>query len=248
LQSAVLNNQSMKIFDTHYHIDRGTEGYNIQPQKRNWIFNFTDQYKLHVSSVPKDDTRTLIFDYNHQLPFIRQEITSGQLAALKIHSRLLKITDTDYSDLFDAFSPFSHFGLPVIMDAFYFGDELEVQPNLRRIAEMAKLFPETTFIIAHSGGIKVLEYFLHLKNLPNVVFELSLSLSYLKHASVYKDFEVLLRFGDKNRIIFGTDFPYVDPADQLGQFLKISREIALTDEDQEKILYTNAVRIFGGEV
>lgn len=234
----------MNIFDTHYHIDQGGEGYNIHPQRRNWIFNFTDQYKLHASSVPKDDTRTLIFDYNHQLPFIRQEIAAGQLAAFKIHSRLLKITDTDYSDLFDAFSPFSHLGLPVIMDAFYFGDDLDVQPNLKRIAEMARLFPETTFIIAHSGGIKVLEYFLHLKNLPNVVFELSLSLSYLKHASVYKDFEVLLRFGDKNRIIFGTDFPYVDAAEQLQQFLHMARATGLSEEYQDKILYANASRMF----
>jgi predicted TIM-barrel fold metal-dependent hydrolase len=134
--------------------------------------------------------------------------------------------------------------LPTVIDAFYIGEDLDVQPNLKRIAEMASLFPDNTFIIAHSGGIKVLEYFLHLKNCPNVVFELSLSLSYLKHSSVFADFGVLLRFGDRNRIVFGTDFPYVDATSQLSQLLKISRELGLTEQDQDKILYANAELIF----
>lgn len=235
----------MRIFDAHYHIDRGPEGYNLQPDRRNYIFNFPEQYKLHADSVQGADTRTLIFDYNHNMQLVLDEIRAGRLHGLKVHSRLLKIRDTDYSDLFDAYSRVADHKLPTVIDAFYFGDDLEVQPNLNRIAEMVKLFPDNTFIIAHSGGIRVLEYFLHLKNLPNVVFELSLSLSYLKHASVYRDFSVLLRFGDRDRIIFGTDFPYVDAGDQLQQFLHIARELGLSGDEQDRILYANAERIFG---
>jgi predicted TIM-barrel fold metal-dependent hydrolase len=109
---------------------------------------------------------------------------------------------------------------------------------------MASLFPDNTFIIAHSGGIKVLEYFLHLKNCPNVVFELSLSLSYLKHSSVFADFGVLLRFGDRNRIVFGTDFPYVDANDQLQCFLKLADSLSINETDRDKILYTNAQNLY----
>jgi predicted TIM-barrel fold metal-dependent hydrolase len=78
-----------------------------------------------------------------------------------------------------------------------------------------------------------------------VVFELSLSLSYLKHASVHADFGVLLRFGDRNRIIFGTDYPYVDANDQLQVFLHLADELNMSEADRDKILFGNACGLFG---
>lgn len=234
----------MRLFDAHFHIDRGAEGYNLQPQHRNWIFNRTDQYVEWTAKVPTTDTQTLIFDYKKQEEYVVSEALSGRIQGLKIHSRLMKLQDHDYPDLFDAYSRLSHLKLPTVIDAFYIGGEMEVQPNLNRIAEMVGLFPDNTFIIAHSGGIRALEYFLQLKNFPNVVFELSLSLSYLKHSSVYADFWVLLRFADRNRIIFGTDFPYVDAQDQLKVFLKMADDLNISETDRDKILFGNACGLF----
>jgi predicted TIM-barrel fold metal-dependent hydrolase len=236
----------MRLFDAHFHIDRGAEGYNLQPEGRNWIFNRIDQYKEWIDKVPAGDTQTLIFDFQKQQDWVVAEAASGRVQGLKIHSRLLGIQDHDYPDLFDAYSRVAHLKLPTVTDAFYIGHELDIQPNLQRIAEMVSLFPDNTFIIAHSGGIRVMDYFLHLKNCPNVVFELSLSLSYLKHSSVYADFGVLLRFADRNRIIFGTDFPYVDAQDQLKVFLKMADDLNMNETDREKILYTNAKKLFIG--
>jgi len=235
----------MKIFDAHFHLDKGLDGYNINPLRRNCIFNFVAQYLEQKHLVPKIDTTTLIFDYKNNWNLVKNEIESKKIQGIKIHSRLLGIKDADYQELFIAFSEISSFRLPVIMDAFYFGHDLEVQPNLVRITEMIKLFPDTTFIIAHSGGIKVLEYFLHLKNLPNVVFELSLSLAYLKHASVFQDFKVLLKFGDRKRIIWGTDFPYINPQNQLDAYLEIAGELKINDAENEDILFGNADHLFG---
>jgi len=236
----------MRIFDAHYHIDRGAEGYNLQAQNKNWIFNSTDQYTAWTAKVPDTDAQTLIFDFIKQQEYVVTEAASGRVDGLKIHSRLLKIQDHDYADLFDAYSRVSGLNLPTVIDAFYIGGEMEFQPNLNRIAEIVKLFPDNTFIIAHSGGIKVLEYFLQLKNRPNVVFELSLSLSYLKYASVYRDFSVLLRYADRKRIIFGTDFPYVDANDQLQVFLQLAADLKMSEEDKDKILYENACGLFNG--
>lgn len=235
----------MRIFDAHYHLDKGEENYNIEADRRNYIFNYIEQYRLHSSNIDQKHPRSLLFDFSDEFNFVKQEVKSGRIQGLKIHSRLQKLHDEDYEKLFDAYSEVSDHKLPTILDAFYFGDDLSVQPNLNRIAQMVKLFPDNTFIIAHSGGIRVLEYFLHLKNLPNVVFELSLSLSYLKYASVHRDFSVLLRFGDRNRIIFGTDFPYVDAGDQLNVFLYLAHELGIREADMDKILFANAERVFG---
>jgi predicted TIM-barrel fold metal-dependent hydrolase len=234
----------MRLFDAHFHIDRGADGYSLQPECRNWIFNRIDQYKEWTDKVPAGDTQTLIFDFQKQQDWVVAEAASGRIQGLKIHSRLLGIREHNYPDLFDAYSRVAHLKLPTVIDAFYIGHEMDIQPNLQRIAEMVSLFPDNTFIIAHSGGIRVMDYFLHLKNCPNVVFELSLSLSYLKHASVFADFGVLLRFGDRNRIIFGTDYPYVDAHDQLLCFLQLADSLKMPESDREKILYTNAKELF----
>jgi predicted TIM-barrel fold metal-dependent hydrolase len=53
-----------------------------------------------------------------------------------------------------------------------------------------------------------------------------------------------MRFADRNRIIFGTDFPYIDAKDQLESFLTISGELNIGDTDLEKMVYLNAKQIF----
>jgi predicted TIM-barrel fold metal-dependent hydrolase len=234
----------MKVFDCHFHIDKGTVDYSIEADKRNIIFNSVEQYQNNDLSGFENDSISLIFDYKNNLNFVTEQIQKKSIQGLKIHSRIQQITDEDYVGLFKAFEPFANKGLPIIIDAFYYGSDYEYQPNLRRIIEMVKLFPDTKFIIAHSGGIKVLEYFLHLKNIQNVYFDLAFSLSYLKNASVYQDFKVLLRFGDHEKILFGTDFPYVKADDQLNRFLELVDELKISEESIVKMLYNNSNNIF----
>ena len=234
----------MKVFDCHFHIDKGTFDYSIAADKRNIIFNSVEQYQNNDLSGFENDSISLIFDYKDNLDFVTEQIQKKAIQGLKIHSRIQHICDEDYTCLFKAFEPFANKGLPVIIDAFYYGSDYEYQPNLRRIIEMVKLFPDTKFIIAHSGGIKVLEYFLHLKNIHNVYFDLAFSLSYLKNASVYQDFKVLLRFGNHEKILFGTDFPYVKADDQLNRFLELVDELKISEESIGKMLYNNANTIF----
>ncbi|MFN5217450.1 MAG: hypothetical protein ACK5CL_01665, partial [Sphingomonadales bacterium] len=90
----------MRLFDAHYHIDRGAEGYNLQSVGRNWIFNRIDQYKEWTDKVPAGDTQTLIFDFQKQQDWVVAESASGRIQGLKIHSRLLGIREHNYPDLF----------------------------------------------------------------------------------------------------------------------------------------------------
>jgi predicted TIM-barrel fold metal-dependent hydrolase len=236
----------MRIFDAHCHIEKTLQGYNLQAQHRNIIFNDVDLYKrLHVN-VDAQDTKTLLFDFRRNLDFVTEQATKKAIQGFKVHSRIQKLNVSAYEELYDAFQTIEAEHLPVVFDAFYTGSELEYQPNLEKIVEFARLFPNNTVIIAHCGGYRVLEYLQHLKNVPNIVFELSFSLSYLQYSSVYRDFELLLRFADRNRIIFGTDFPYVDAQDQLKVFLKMADDLNISETDSDKILFGNACGLFGG--
>jgi predicted TIM-barrel fold metal-dependent hydrolase len=234
----------MKVFDAHFHLDKGTDEYGIVAKKKNVIFNSVKQYKNLASTVVDEDVKSLIFDYKNNLQFVLNEILQSNIKALKIHSRIQKIANSDYDELFEKLSLVKNKKFSIVVDAFYYGDEIDYQPNLNKIVKMAQLFPHFNLIIAHSGGIKVLEYFLHLKNFDNIYFDLSFSLSYLKHASVFQDFKVLLKFGNHQKILFGTDFPFIKANDQLQTFLEISKLLSLSTSSVDNILFENANNLF----
>ncbi|MCB9036085.1 MAG: amidohydrolase [Lewinellaceae bacterium] len=234
----------MKIFDCHLHIEQGLDNYNIITERKNVIFNHIESYRKYSDSLMPSDTISLIFDYKNHFEYIKNLVEERTINALKIHSRIQKIRLFDYDKLYDRFQIIANKDLPVIIDSFYYGSDYEVQPNMAKSIEMIKMFPNTKFIIAHAGGIKVMEYFLHMKNLENVYFELSLSLAYLRYASVFQDYKALLKFGNYDKILFGTDYPFINPKQQLSTFLHIAKELKIPDKDLQKILYDNAKSIF----
>lgn len=234
----------MRIFDNHFHIDKGLDGYGLPDSRRNVIFNSVHQYRQLIQTVADTDTATLIMDYRQHPEFVSSEAKSGNIRAFKLHTRIQQIASGDYHEVFDYFQTLEHLKLPVILDAFYTGPEMQFQPNLKSFAEMIQMFPHTPFIIAHSGGIKALEYLMHLRNVPNVYFDLSFSLVYLQHSSAYSDFKSIVRFGNPDRILFGTDYPFISAVEQLDVFLKIAAETGINEDIQDRILYRNAEKLF----
>jgi predicted TIM-barrel fold metal-dependent hydrolase len=234
----------MTIFDAHYHVIPTEKNYNIIVEGKNIIFNELELYYEYKNKIKDSEKTTLIFDYKNNFDKIKSELIEGRLDGHKIHSRRQQLTKLDYPKLFEHFEEIASYKKPVVIDAFYFGDDLECQPSLTAIIQFAKKFKDNTVVIAHSGGYRVLEYLQHLRHIPNIVFELSFSLSYLKHSSVWQDYKLLIRFADRSRIIFGTDFPYIDAKDQLETFLDIATDLKIGDTDVEKMLFLNAKHIF----
>jgi predicted TIM-barrel fold metal-dependent hydrolase len=235
----------MKLFDCHFHITDGEQHYGIQPDARNVIFNYISEYEQKKEELKQSDCISLIFEFRNALDFVEKEVNTGRVVALKIHSRIQQLEETDYPLIFDCYEErFARKQIPVIFDAFYFGADFRYQPNLQRMAEFARRFKETKVIIAHSGGFRALEYFLHLKELPNIHFDLSFSLAYLSYASVYQDFKNLLRFASPEKLLFGTDFPFVSAKVQLERILEIFSELNMPEEKQQKILFQNSYDLF----
>src|SRR4051794_28721794 len=119
----------MKIFDCHCHIESGFENYTIPVMGKNIIFNTVDSYQKNQSKLLDEDSLTLIFDYKNNLELVQSLLKEQKLSALKIHSRLQKISEDDYPLLIEQLEA-SHLNIPVVIDAFYHGDEYEYQPNL----------------------------------------------------------------------------------------------------------------------
>ena len=100
------------------------------------------------------------------------------------------------------------------------------------VSKVAELFPNLTIIMYHMGGVKWKEGIERVKKYDNVYAEISSSVT--DRGMVEKAVEVL----GYERVLFGVDMPYLDPAVSLGKVLgaKISREA------KEAILCENALK------
>ncbi len=231
------------IIDGLVHLEGGLEDYDLQVTARNIVFNFVDQYRQKAKEVPAGDSITLVFDYKKNLDFVLKEIQAKKIRALKIHSRDQQIRKNDYPELIKNLS-LAPAELPVIVDAFYYGPELEFKPSLEGIIQIAQTFPQRKIVVAHSGGYEVLKYFCHLRPLDNIFYDLSFSLQYLEDSSVFSDLKKLIRHTDKKRILFGSDFPYASPKKQAEIFEKLSSEIGLTEDEKSMIWGGNSKKLY----
>lgn len=114
--------------------------------------------------------------------------------------------------------------IPLMLHSYDGGVEVE---------KLAERFPDLTIIAYHMGGIKWRECLRRVKRYTNVYVEISSSVTV--RGFIEEAVEVL----GSNRIMFGTDVPYLDPSVSLGKVLGAD----ISEEDVENILFRNAERV-----
>lgn len=232
----------IKIFDAHVHVDNGLSNYDLTVDGMNLIFNHVDAFQTFREGSASQ-SRSLILDIGDDFGYVCNEARTGNIAALKIHSRLQHITKTDWPAIETHLAQMPA-RLPIIIDAFYYGKDLDAQPSLRHIIHIAERFPDRHFVIAHSGGYHILEYFFHLREFTNISYDLSFSLQYLLDSSKWIDLRKLIKHTNKARILFGSDFPFASPKLQYQSLLAIADDLQLSHADRAAIFFENAYRLF----
>jgi len=225
------------MFDCHIHVETGLEKYDAELTSGNIIFNSIESYEQHASLYP-NFKHSLIFDINKDLSCFKNLIENNKIVCLKIHSRIQHIAEKDYPLLTEKLKELGS-NIPIIYDAFYYGEDIEFQPNLVELIKLIKTFPNRKFIIAHAGGYEILKYYFHLRTFPNVGYDLSLSLQYLEDSSCRQDLIKLIKFTPKERLFLGTDYPFASPSNQVNVLNKIIQELNLTEEEKEGIFTSN---------
>lgn len=237
----------MKINDSHLHISDTLTGYDLDVEYRNIIYNFINEYRNKADEFRNDKThQTLVFDFRSEenLKFLYNEIKRGRVQGIKIHSRIQQIEKEEYASLLEKIKNLPE-DVVITYDAFYDGPDVEFQPSMGVLAKLVEVLPNHKIIIAHSGGYQMLKYFFHFRTVSNIYYDLSLSLHYLGDSSVKKDLIKLLQFVKKDRILFGTDFPFAPGIGQKDQLLKFCREAVLSDDEIHQIFYQNYKYVFG---
>lgn len=139
--------------------------------------------------------------------------------------------------------------LPVVVhtgETYAYGaDDSLAHPS--GVAEAARAHPDVSLVMAHLGYPWIDEALEAARRTPNLVLELS-GLVEGGGAAVEEArgdpelralTEGLIRFGDFDRVIFGTDWPLVP----IGLYLQLMAELIPTSA-QERVFFANALRVF----
>ena len=142
----------------------------------------------------------------------------------------------------EADSPFMHElcqqlqgQLPILMHA---GDPRYDYSHPKRIRNLALAFPDTQIIAAHFGGWSQWpEAIESLSGLPNIFVDTSSSLPFMQTEEILR---LIDAFGI-DRILFGSDYPMWQPADEV----RLIEALNLSAAEKHAIFWDNSARLLG---
>lgn len=167
-------------------------------------------------------------------PDIQGEIrrmTGAGLQGVKLHPDFQQFYIDD-PGIFHLYEACAEAGLPVLIHA---GDYRQEYSRPGRLAKVVEKYPDLQIIAAHFGGWSVWEEaYAVLQPWKNLYFDTSSSLYELDKSFVHRFFH---KFGT-DQIFFGTDYPMWNAGEEITKVL----ELGLSEKENEKIFYQNAVK------
>jgi predicted TIM-barrel fold metal-dependent hydrolase len=168
-------------------------------------------------------------DMGHPLEEIERIERLG-FKGIKFHPDMQRF-NIDDEGMFEIYSMLEG-RLPVL---FHCGDNRFSFSHPKRLRRVLTLFPRLTAVAAHLGGWSLFEQAVdHLLD-KSCYLDMSSSVMFLGKQRA----EELIRLYGAERIVFGSDYPMWNPAEEYRVFLGLS----LSQEEKDLISFQNALRI-----
>ena len=157
-------------------------------------------------------------------------IKSSGLKGIKLHPDIQRFPIDD-ERLFSVYDQLQG-NMPILVHC---GDTRFDYSHPRRLKHIIDEFPKLQIIAAHLGGWSMFDVaFEYLKD-TGCYFDISSSMMFLTP----KQIKTFISGYGADRILFGSDFPLWDPQSEVESFLRLE----LSESDQEKIAFRNALKI-----
>ena len=162
------------------------------------------------------------------------ELTNLGLIGVKLHPDIQGFR-LDCDGCMRIFSLCEEYSLPVLIHT---GDKRYDNSNPDRLIRILQTFPKLTVIGAHFGGWSIWENAtMKLCDFENLYVDCSSSFYALDDDTIRK---IISQYGT-DKIMFGSDYPMWNPKEELDRFLGLG----LSSQEEKKILYANACKIYG---
>ena len=253
IQNALLGKslENEIVIDAHMHLDRYNKFYIPSPETSSLITNAKRLgiRRLYGSSLLAIRTDTVAGN-NHVLeahdqypnmfepylvikPNYPEEIKSIIELSVKRSINQFKLHDDGHGYPYDHknyFPFYEHCNEHHSVILFHTYGNIHIQP----ILNVADNFHSIKYLLAHSGIVDEQSYYRAAKQYDNIFLETCNSLAW------YGLIERLVKNVGADRILFGTDMPFMSPDQQIGRIL-FAR---ISDEDKRKVLGLNANSLF----
>jgi predicted TIM-barrel fold metal-dependent hydrolase len=170
-------------------------------------------------------------------------LKNAGIDSIKFHCYVQNITDKDFLSVMELAKVAESLGMPIFIDTSYGSVGMYCNDNLKLAAFLLKEISSVPVVLLHSGGARVLEAFLLADACPNVYLETSFSLPFYLGSSVEKD----LAFAYKKfpeRVIYGSDFPYVSFTESYEKFLFFTDKWKFTQSQIDGFMIQNVNKVF----
>ena len=183
-----------------------------------------------------------LMDINNKLFFernIEQAEEHNISYSIKLHPRLTNITENDFESIYDYIKELEFRN--IIIDSFLYGSKKENFCYIELSTYLAQRLPEKKIVMAHFGGIKVLETMLRTGELCNIFYDCSFSLNYLYGTSAWTDLRHCIDHRS-DRVVFGSDRPSFTLEDSEKKLRELMGE--RSNEFYNSIFSSNARRLY----
>lgn len=170
-------------------------------------------------------------------------VGSGRMHGVKLHPRLQGFTIEHLPAIISLVEQAAAYRVPILFDAFPHGSSYFRTQEVRMIHEVAQAVPQADIIMAHSGGVKVIDGLMVVKANRNVVVDVSFTPFWCAGSTVMSDLAYALRKIGPDRILHGSDSPEVLPQRALEDTRALCEQCGFGENDRAHIFAGNIQRL-----
>ncbi len=180
-----------------------------------------------------------LMDENTMVGEILDKVSNLGAWGIKLHPALNRFLPNDHR-LWPVYRTAQQLQLPIISHTGTYTTSQYTQP--KSFQEVLDYFPHLTLVMAHLGMGFFEESTMLAQTYPNLSFDCSGIISHAGAEGGLSDTSLtaLIKEIGVERVMFGSDFPWFDPAEAIKRILRLD----LSEKEKGLILGENAIRIY----
>jgi hypothetical protein len=215
------------------------------------IFNETLDYAqvskfcLGLRELLPEAYVTMLVDLSPSCPseHIHRLMESG-VNAVTFHSYFQKITVDKYSSVLGLSKVAAGLNMPILIDASYGSTDMYIYNNLSLAGSILSEITDVPVVLMHSGGARAMEAFLLADACPNVFLDTSFSVPYYMDSTIEKDLAYAYKRIGVERVLFGSDFPYVSFENAVSKTRLFFERNGFSDPEIEIVFSNSPNKVF----
>ena len=230
----------------HYNDLKGLDGLNVLLFNQN-LFHQEKTIAPFVQELKKRYDNHLLtclvnFRDKNVNSYLEKSLKEG-VHAFMFNSYLQKIRRSDFEDVLNVCRFAEENNRMICIDGSYGTSKMYEYDNMLLACFVADHITKVPIVIIHSGGYRIIESMLLALDKPNVMLDTSFSLNYYIGSSLEQDYAFAYKKLGCDRVLFGSDNPYVKLAEVKEQQLTFFLKYGFSTAEIESIFYENATRL-----